>query len=192
MRFLTDVDEVLADFVGPAAEVIRRVVGPHWTFADAPQDSWDMFGNLTADEMKVVDAIINAPGYCAGLKVHKGAQAFVKRLHELCDEVFACTSHMHSPAWVFERDNWLGEHFEIDRDHVIHTSAKYVCEGDFFLDDKPSHVIAWQAEHPNGVGMLWTTEHNTRLKGHDAIRVYSFAEVIERVEMRIRCTPTKT
>lgn len=86
---------------------------------------------------------------------------------------------MHSRHWVFERTEWLKEHFDIDLRHVIHTSSKYLVHGDVFLDDKPDHVEGWRREHPNGLAMLWHTS-NTRTLGMDDLRVKSWDEVVKR------------
>lgn len=179
-RFLIDCDEVLADFVTPACQVVSEVLGRPWGLDDAPSDDWDMFRDLDRAVMREADAIMNAKGWCAALEVHPGAQDFVKTLQKLCD-VYVCTSPMHSDFWVKERDLWLAEHFGIDRSHIIHTAAKYVCGADFFLDDKPSHVQKWKKEHSEGHGMLWSTAHNKRLEGFEDIRVHSWEEVLTTV-----------
>lgn len=183
-RFLIDVDEVLADFAGEAINVVSQVLGRPWGFDDAPQDSWDIFRDLEPEVMKEADAIMNAPGWCASLKVKEGSQEFVKVLRKLCD-VYPCTSHKHSPAWVYERDIWLMEHFQFQRGDIVHTAAKFVCGGDFFLDDKPSHVIKWQDHHPKGKAMLWSTEHNRRLQGYEDIRLHTFDEVLSVVRKEL-------
>jgi len=180
-RFLIDVDDVLAAFAQQACVEISKILGRVWTYDDAPKDDWDMFGNLDPDTMEKLNAVMHAPGWCASLPVVEGSQAFVADLKELCKGgVFACTSHMHTRNWTFERDNWLGEHFGIDRDHIAHTSAKFICGGDFYLDDKPPSIYTWQRDPRNreGRAMLWSTDHNRRLEGHDDIRVHDFDEVL--------------
>ena len=186
MRFLVDVDCVLADFVTPATRIVERVLGRPWSLAEAPPDQWDMFAGLTPGERKVVFTIINSPGFCRSLEPEPGSQAFISRLQELLDgNVYALTAHNDAPHWVFERDAWLGEHFNIDRGHTIHAHCKYVCSGDFYLDDRPDHIISWQREHPAGVGMVWSTDNNSRIRDHEGIRFGSWAEVIEVVERRL-------
>lgn len=186
MRFLIDVDEVLADFVNPAVAIIERVLGRPWSFEEAGE-SWDMFACLEPEQNAVVQTMIETPSFCRNLQPKKGARAFVDELKRLLDgNVYACTASHDSPHWTFERDRWLDKHMAIDRDHIVHAQCKYVCSGDFFLDDNPDHVIPWQAEHLAGVGMLWTTEHNARLKGNEDIRVRSFEAVLHIVEERLR------
>lgn len=187
MRFLVDVDCVLADFVTPAAKVVERVLGRPWSLDDVAPGEWDMFSPLTPEQRKVVFTIINAPGFCRGLKPYPGSQAFIKRLQKLLDgNVYALTVPNDAPHWVCERDAWLGENYDIDRDHTIHTRCKYVCSGDFFLDDRPNHIIPWQREHPAGVGMVWATKNNSRIRDHEDIRFETWDEVIEVVEQRLK------
>ena len=179
--FLIDVDEVLADFVGPAAEIVAEVLGRPWGLHETADDNWDMFAKLTDEQKAQVLVKTNAKGFCAGLKPKDGALDFVRSLRRRCN-VYAVTSPQHSPHWVFERTEWLEDFFEFDRNHVVHTDAKFLCRGDFFLDDNPNHVQRWSERHtPGGYGMLWTTSHNQKLKGHDKLRVYSWDEVLKAV-----------
>ena len=181
--FLIDADDVLVDFVGPAVEAIRHVLGQQWTLDDAPPDTWDMFAGLTDEQLREVDAIIDAPGWCLRLEPYPEAQDAVPILRQLCD-LFVVTSYRtHAPQWVYERNICLGTHYGFRKRDIVHTSAKHVCVGDFFLDDNPAQVQGWQgqAHNSNGRGMLWSTEHNRRLRGYEAIREHSWDEVIGRV-----------
>lgn len=179
--FLLDVDEVLADFSGPAALVISEVLGRPWTLAEAPGDDWDMFSVLSAEEYRAVSDIIDAPGWCSEIQPLPGAHELVERLRELC-EVHIITGHrIYSRQWVFERSGWLERHFGFDPEGIVHTHSKHLVGGDFLLDDRPDFVTRWQERHPQGDAMLWSTPHNERLRGFDELRVYSRDEVIERV-----------
>lgn len=181
-RFLIDADEVLANFADPACKVISEVLGRPWSLADRPAGMWDMFGGLSKEEYVEVFGVMSTEGWCLALEPYPGTQEAVKRIRELCDEVFVVTSPHPGPYWAFERTVWLRRHFGFESYEVIHAARKYVCSGDFFLDDHPDHVQGWQEQHPEGQAMLWTSEHNRQLKGYDDIRVNSWGEVIERVE----------
>lgn len=181
LDFLIDVDEVLADFVGASVPIVSLVLGRPWGFDDFPDDNWNMFSALTEDELVAVFDQLNQRWFCSNLKVLPGAQDFVKELRKHRN-VYAVTAPNHSSDyWVRERNAWLGDHFGIDRGHIVHTDAKHVCQGAEFLDDNPGHVRRWADRHPNGKGMLWSTAHNHRLKGHDELRVHSWDEVLRRV-----------
>jgi 5'(3')-deoxyribonucleotidase len=184
--FLLDVDEVLADFSGPAARVMSSVLGRPWTIAEAPTDEWDMFSVLTEDQYRVVSAIIDAPGWCSEIKPLPGSREFVDRLRVMC-RVFPVTApRLFAEQWTYERAMWLQKHFDFDPEDVVHTHAKYLVDGDFLLDDKPHFVEEWVARHPAGVGMLWSTPHNARLGGYEKIRVHSkevvYQQILDRIE----------
>jgi len=179
--FLIDVDEVLADFVTPALVIVSEVVGRPWGLEDATSDQWDMFAVLSPEEKAAVFLRMNEKGFCAGLQPTPGSQDFVRELRKYRNVYPVTAPHHDSLYWITERNQWLGEHFGIDRKHVIHTNSKHICQGQEFLDDNPDHVRRWQGSHPNGRGMLWSTSHNQRLKGHEDIRVYAWEEVLRQV-----------
>lgn len=177
MRFLVDVDEVLANFQKPAFEVVGRLTGRAYTPTDFLV--WDIFSVLSDEELDAVLEEINKPGFCAALEPTPGSQEAIKAIKEFA-EVFVVTSPMHSRHWVYERTEWLRDHFDVDSKHVVHTSSKHLVRGDAFLDDKPEHVSAWTKEHPEALAMLWHIP-NTRTLGMDDLRVKNWDEVIQRL-----------
>lgn len=180
--FLLDVDQVLADFVTPAIEVMSQVLGRPWTLAEAPADEWDMFTVLTEEQKRSVDGIIDAPGWCSALKPLPGSQDAVAELQKRCNLFVVTDPGIGGRQWVHERNIWLRDLYGLDRKRFIYTASKFMVEGDFFLDDHPRHILSWQERHPRGVGMVWSTEHNRRLKGYDSRRVGSWEEVLRRVK----------
>ncbi len=178
---LVDVDEVLVDFQNAALRLLERMCGR--IIRPDDYEVWDMFTLFTEEEKRTVIAEIEKPGFCRALRPKEGAIAAVSELRSVVD-VFAVTSHFTSPTWVHERDAQLMEEFGFKRREIVHTSAKFLVAGEFFLDDNPSHVGAWADEHPQGYAMLWHIP-NTRKLGFDDIRVKSWAEVLERVKARL-------
>lgn len=176
-RLLIDVDEVLVDFQTPAFEALERLCGRRLRPED--YEVWDMFSLFSDAEKKAVFAEIEKPGFCRTLEPKAGAIEGVKALRDMVD-VFAVTSHFSSPTWVHERDAQLTEVFGFKRKEIVHTSAKFLIAGEFFLDDNPSHVAAWSEEHPKGIAMLWHIP-NTRKLGMDDIRVKTWEQVAARV-----------
>jgi 5'(3')-deoxyribonucleotidase len=177
-RFLCDVDEVLADFQSPTFEIIGRLLKRQLTQYD--YDVWDVFSLFTKEEVELLFTEIERPGFCRSLKPLPGAIDAIKELRQIAD-VYVVTSPFHSETWVAERDAWLMEHFGFTRKQIVHTSAKYLVEGDAFLDDNPSHVLHWKEEHPDGLAMLWHIP-NTRKLPHDDVRVFTWERVIEEVK----------
>lgn len=183
-RFLIDADEVLANFADPACEAISKVLGRPWTLErDRPRDTFDMFGDLSEEDYTAVFKIMHAEGWCSAIEPYSGAREGVQRIKGLCDEVLVVTTPQLSPTWTYERTLWLGQHFGFLPREVTYTMTKYICGGDFFLDDHPNHVKSWQEEHPKGHAMLWTSAHNRYIKGHDHYRVDSWDTVLERITL---------
>ncbi len=174
-RFLTDVDEVLADFQTPALGIIERLFGQRLTPYDF--EVWDVFSLFDKEQKEAIFAEIAKPSFCRSLEPKPGAVEAIRELRGIAD-VFAVTSHFPSSTWVHERDEWLHDLFGFERHHVIHTSAKFMVIGDALLDDNPSHIQAWMSEHPLGMGMLWHIP-NTRNLGLDDVRVHTWEKVID-------------
>ena len=178
MRILLDADEVLYDFQTPAlrkiGEVLERTVQPS-DFIE-----WDIFACLSARQRQVVFDAIGAEGFCAAIRPHAAAQQAVAELRRYAD-VFVVTSPFHSPTWMYERQGALRRDFDFMKGDVVHTSAKYLVQGDVLVDDNPTHVVTWQQHNPTGKGFLWHIP-NTRTLGYDDIRVKSWEEVIDYVK----------
>jgi 5'(3')-deoxyribonucleotidase len=176
-RLLVDVDEVLADFQTPAFAVIHKITGRSYK----PDDFlvWDIFGVLSDEEAQAVFDVMEQPGFCSSLQPTPGAIEAIEELREFA-EIYAVTSPQHNRHWVYERTEWLLEHFKLNKAHIIHTAAKYLVRGDAFLDDKPEHVEHWAHENPDKLAMLWHIP-NTRNLGQGLLRVRSWSEVINRV-----------
>jgi 5'(3')-deoxyribonucleotidase len=97
--------------------------------------------------------------WCLNLPVYPGAQNGVAALVAVAD-VYIVTTSMGTRGWEEERRAWLWRHFEIDYKRVIFASAKYVCAGQYLIDDRSSHLIEWTSHHTNGRGILWRTPYN--------------------------------
>jgi len=176
-RFLVDADEVLFDLQGPVLDIMAEVTGRQYRPEDF--EVWDLFSVLTEVEKARVFDRMDAPGFCDSLQPFPEAVAALERVRRHA-EVIAVTSPYHGPLWVYERSNSLKRHFGFAKNQVVHTSAKYLVRGAFFLDDKPEHVTSWAAENPEGCSMLWHTP-NTRTLGLDHLRVFSWDQVLAKV-----------
>jgi 5'(3')-deoxyribonucleotidase len=179
-RFLSDADEVLFDFQNPTYDEIHRLFGRRHSGHDL--EVWDMFTLLSKEERDVLFAEIRRPGYCRALKPIPGAQEGIKEARARKLDVFAVTSHFpEHPTWVMERDAALIADYGFKANQIVHTSAKYLVGGEYFLDDNPGHNMAWRNEHPDGLGLLWHIP-NTRTLPFDDVRVHSWEEVLKRIE----------
>lgn len=162
-RVLLDVDGVLADFVGAYLDILSTEIG---VFAKRELitefDIGKSLGLSRDESARVKRAIGNREQLARKLDVYPGAIEGVARLAEIAD-VYIVTSPWNSnPTWCHDREHWLREHFGIPHSRVVHTSAKYLCRGDFLVDDKTDTLGKWQAENPLGTAVQWKTPHNRR------------------------------
>lgn len=178
LRFLTDVDEVLCDFQGPALEICADVLKRPLSLHEFKE--WDIFSILTPEERAQVFPILEAEGFCSSLEPLPGAIEAIREIRKFAD-VFAVTSQFHSVTWVTERTKWLQDRFEMQKGDIVYTPTKYLVTGDAFLDDKPDHVTNWEYHHPDGLAMLWDMP-NTRTLKHGGVRVYDWNQVITKLE----------
>lgn len=159
-RFLLDVDGILADFVGPFLNVLTELTGD--TYDRQAVDSWEITAALKIPEdiaKTAYDLARSREGFCASIPVFDGAKEAVAMLKEATD-LFIVTSPLGGKFWSGERAAWLWDHFAIPTSRVMSGSAKFICAGDYILDDKVSTLIEWRVHHPRGVALCWDTPHN--------------------------------
>ena len=180
-RVLLDVDGVLADFLPPSLDFLRQEHGadhdPH-TFP-----TWDLFETVDSRLRGAMETHWAQPGWCRSIPVMEGAQDGVRALREVAYVYFVTAQMIHAPYWMWERVQWLKEHFAAEDRHIVLTLAKYLIEGDVLVDDKPSNVCAWAAARPTKHGVLWTQPSNL---GFDpvgnVVRLGSWQDVLRLVQ----------
>lgn len=156
-----DVDGVLADLLTPILEGINTTFSKSLTPED--MDSWCIKKHLEGDEHKFWDQLGNSNLHDR-LLPYPGAKEGLALLQTVA-EVYIVTSHLSAGrTWVYDRDQWLLKHFGIPKKRVIHTEAKYRVLADALVDDRPDNVIAWQAVHPTGRGVVWAHPWNADTK----------------------------
>ena len=163
---LLDVDGVLADFATPAVEILNRLTGqnlsPHEVDTWHVQDAYAPF--VPPDKFPHViesfRAAISTRGFCAELPVLPHAKEAVATLRAIPGiHVYPCTSPSLARHWVYERAQWLWKHFQFPHNEVIHTAAKFKCDGAMLVDDHVENVEKWLARR-RGVGAVWHTPQN--------------------------------
>lgn len=153
-RVLLDCDGVLADFHTPCLKIINELSGKDHKLEDLTE--WNLFDALGVTDIvrKQTYDRMNKPGWCRDIQLYPGCVEGVKNLRQVAN-VYVCTSPMNGPTWTHERDQWLREHFDFTTKHIIHTSAKYVCAGDFLVDDRIDNLRKWEKCHPYGIPIRW-------------------------------------
>lgn len=177
-----DVDGVICDFLGPALETINELTGQNARLDQ--MTTWHLFDAFTFDVPKKIQEacydVWKAPGWCRALPVYPDAVLGVERLREIAD-VIIVTSPMNGDTWCNERERWLMKHFGFTRDQIIHTNAKWTVSGDFLVDDKTSHCVAWKASHPDGVAVRWDQVTNRHDRYTQGPTVYGWSDLIHHV-----------
>jgi 5'(3')-deoxyribonucleotidase len=178
-RLLLDVDGVLADFHTPCIAIINRLMSTNFKVEDF--ETWDIFDALKvpADVKAKVYDEMNKTGWCTDIGVYPGAKDGVDSLREVAD-VYICTAPMRGPTWASERDRWLMKHFGFSTRQIIHTSAKYVCAGDFLVDDKVDNLVKWGERHPHGHPIFWMRPQHSSHKW-DGLSTHDWDELCEMV-----------
>jgi 5'(3')-deoxyribonucleotidase len=185
---LLDCDGILADFIGAALLTLRAESGLVYSRDDVY--TWEVFDSLPApaqEHKHQVYELLKGRLGCFSIRAYDGAKEGVRRLQELADVVIVTSPFPDSDAWMSERERWLKSHFGLPRDQVIHTSAKHHVKGDFFIDDKTSHVLKWAEHHPQGRALLWNMKYNENDELPDNVsRVVGWEQLHARVELWAR------
>lgn len=157
---------------------MEKVTGKRYQYSDFK--TWDIFSVLTEEEFQACAQIIGRKGFCSRLKPLPGALEAIRELRKT-HHVVAVTSPWPTPNWAHERTEFLLDVFGFEREDIILTSGKSLIPGDYLVDDRPKTVKAWEKSHPQGDAMLWNLPHTEKVRGFAKNRVFSWSEVMERV-----------
>lgn len=184
LRFLCDVDDVVMDYVQGFVSAVM-VTGVRNIKHDHAFDDWDLSKSLklTEEEDNKVYSLINMPGFASMLHPLPGAVEGVKKIMKIADVIFVTSPLKSSPTWAYDRRLSLEKHFGEDV-KICSTAEKYAVDGDFLNDDKPDHCAEWQAEHPEGTALLWSTGRNLANPPHGVAIVGNWPLVYELVKAR--------
>lgn len=185
-RLLLDCDGVLGDMLERALEIINKLNG----YATPKSSVTDWAFTKLLKDAKLDDAFweeMNAPGFVYNINPFPEAQKAVAILKEYMQVTVVTSYSRSSQTWVYDRDRWLREHFNIYRSQIIHASRKHLIEGDIFVDDKMSNVLYWAEKHPYGKGVLWAHPYNEDAKISqcpNVVRMSSWDELIKLCESK--------
>lgn len=174
---ILDCDGVLSDFATPALEVVRELGGV--APAASALKSFAIENLLEDPETRAEWwRRVTAPGFCAALDRYPGALAAVTRLRQFAT-VLCVTSPMYAPTWAYERVRWLQD-MGFRTDEMFSGSGKQHIRGNFFADDRPEAVEAWNVAN-EGVGVVIAHSYNadTHLRRMTLERFTDF--VVERL-----------
>lgn len=176
---MLDLDGVARNFIAGTLPIVKETTGRDHHHDDVDQWRVEHALKLTAEETKLLYDQIAQPGWCRNLPPYEGAKEGIAQLRETCN-VYPVTFQYPSFWWVRECEEWLVEHFDIDPKHVIHTDAKYMVFGDYFVEDKTAALVAWRAKWAKrglvGTPVLFQRNYN-KLDGWDGALVSSWPEL---------------
>jgi len=116
--------------------------------------------------------ICNEPGFFRTLPLMDGAIETVKRLMENY-EVYVVSAAMEYPLSLFEKREWLAEHFPfISWRNIIFCGDKSIIDTDYLIDDHCKNL-----DFCKGKALMFTAFHNVNLHHHQ--RINHWDEVIE-------------
>lgn len=177
MRFLLDVDGVICDFLSGYLELVHQATGRLYTPADVTDFDFKALAMSDAERERVEKWLFQY-GWVVDLQALDGAVAAVHALIDRGHEIVFVTSPWRGhPTWAHERAEWLAARFPDPK--IISTNQKHCIAGDVLIDDKPEHVVSWQAAHRQGLGVLWDAPYNRDATG--LTRCSSWAEVLPAV-----------
>jgi 5'(3')-deoxyribonucleotidase len=136
---LFDVDGVAAAFVNHLLDEIGSKLAP----SDIKR--WNIRGCLPPDEVDRADEVLSDPHFWMTLPPVPGSQEAIEALQAAGHDIHWVTSPYDLHGWDAIRRSWLRRNFDTPPDHVTITAAKYLVDGDYFVDDKLVHVQRWAA-----------------------------------------------
>lgn len=174
-----DVDGVTANFAELLCDGIYEVSGKRYQWQEI--DHWNFWlkCGLSPNQCADLFAFIETPGMCESMLVMPRAKEGFARVQAVADVIAVTTPWASATTWAYERTQWLRHHLGLPANRVIHTPAKEFVSVDFFVDDHPGNVRAWNARNA-GIGLLWTQPYNATIG--DLPRVSNWEELVQLIE----------
>ncbi len=155
VRMIVGVDGVVADLHGH----ILRAVGS--TLSPLEVIDRNLFSQLTFVQQETARQVMAEPDFWLSMPVLPGAvegiQTFQLRGHQI---VWATAPWTECKQWEWARRAWLAQHFSARSEDIAVLFEKQWLTGDFFVDDSPESVVAWQRAHAHGAAFLYHAPYN--------------------------------
>lgn len=125
---------------------------------------------------------VHTPGFFRTLPVMEGAVDAVKKLSADFD-IYIVSAAMEFPLSLFEKREWLAEHFPfISWTNIIFCGDKSIVGTDYLIDDHCKNL-----DHCKGTPIMFTAGHNTNHNHHT--RANNWQEVMRLMEAQLQGTP---
>lgn len=169
-----DMDGVLADIEDQILDWYKEETGVTVT-------RQDMQGRQEDDifpDKGMLRKILNKPGFFRTLPVMEGAVETVKALMEDY-EVYVVSAAMEFPLSLFEKREWLAEHFPfISWKNIIFCGDKHIIDTDYMIDDHCKNL-----DFCKGKPIMFTAFHNINQNHHERINHWNeVSDLLKRLE----------
>jgi 5'-nucleotidase len=165
-----DMDNVIADVATHFIDWYERDYGvrvKEETLRGVPEN--DAFPD------NAVIKFLFTPGFFRTVPVMPGSQQAVKRLMEDF-EIYIVSAAMEFPHSLFEKYEWLREHFPfISWRNIIFCGDKSIINTDYLIDDHCKNL-----DNCSGKALLFSALHNANINHHH--RLNDWNEVVEYLE----------
>lgn len=167
-RLLIDMDHVMADITSQYIKWYKDATGTEMERSDLlgkPED-------IAFPQPQLIRSFLHMPGFFRSAPVMTGSQEVIEELNELY-ELFVVSAAMEFPQSLFEKYEWLVEHFPfIHWQQIVFCGSKKTISGDFMIDDHFRNLDSF-----NGEKILFTATHNINIQRNGYTRVNNWAEV---------------
>lgn len=150
---LIDCDGVCSDFLGGLFGALD--------YKGPPLTTWNFTAVLSPEQQIETEKILNTYQFWASLEPIPGAKPAISYFKSLGFPIHWVTSPWHTcPNWGQARRTWLHKHFGATPHDITITHRKDLVRGLTLIDDKPSHVKAWQQANPQKPVLLYAQSYN--------------------------------
>lgn len=177
---LLDLDGVARNFIAGTLPIVKDITGRDHRHDDVDQWRIEHALKLSAEEAAEMYERVAQEGWCRSLPPYEGSKEAIAQLSEIVN-VYPVTAPFSSRHWVPECEEWLVHHYGIHHHDVVHTNAKHIVYGHYFVEDKTSTLVKWRA-HWQRLGMpctpiLFSRRYNAS-DGWDGVSVASWQELV--------------
>lgn len=165
---LIDVDGVVADF----SDYLLTTIGSPLRLRDIKK--WDIFAAMTTTERDTARHVLKDPDFWLAQPLLPGAQEGIEKIRRAGFKVvWATAPYERCEKWENARRAWVREHFNSHDHDVAVLHYKGLLRADFFIDDKPEYIFAWESTNGSG-SYMFDAPHNQE---HEWPRMFGWDDV---------------
>ncbi len=127
--------------------------------------------NIAFPDKTAVRRYVHTPGFFRTLPLIPGGVSAIKKLMEDFD-VYIVSAAMEFPLSLFEKKQWLEEHFPfISWTNIVFCGDKSIIKTDYLIDDHIKNL-----DHFSGIPLLFSASHNVNVHHHK--RLNNWEEIL--------------